>query len=383
MLWVRSLLGLYVPRPYHHPEFAHKYRAVSIGTDEKLRLQVSSEDPSTASTDVWDPSVYGKHMKIIQSMSAMSGARSVFSFGTAGDVWFQLVHEIRWPALIALEIALETFLIVACGAALTAVALAEGKSGDAASFRGKILVSLTTVRLASDSVYGWQVSDPSSPAEIFVLACFGWGHWLLVTIASALIVARALRPQKSLVLAPDMVVTPNGAVQIRFMVVRGGGHSMEGMLYEVEITVQAWDDYGALHDVPLVRNKYAVAVPFDIITIRHLATGDSPFNKNRPGGQRNAEMCQVTMKALDADGNAVVSHVTYFGEGNFMDAAVLAKARPYPRILHAVFVDTYERVKDPVTGDSPRTAPKLVANLDNFGRTKPATQDERVRFPEN
>jgi|TARA_B110000977_G_scaffold176914_1_gene233003 hypothetical protein len=152
MLWVRSLLGLYVPRPYHHPEFAHKYRAVSIGTDEKLRLQVSSEDPSTASTDVWDPSVYGKHMKIIQSMSAMSGARSVFSFGTAGDVWFQLVHEIRWPALIALEIALETFLIVACGAALTAVALAEGKSGDAASFRGKILVSLTTVRLASDSV---------------------------------------------------------------------------------------------------------------------------------------------------------------------------------------------------------------------------------------
>ncbi len=84
-------------------------------------------------------------------------------------------------------------------------------------------------------------------------------------------------------------------------------------------------------------------------------------------------MCQVTMKALDADGNAVVSHVTYFGEGNFMDAAVLAKARPYPRILHAVFVDTYERVKAPVTGDSPRTAPKLVANLDNSGRTTPAT----------
>jgi hypothetical protein len=46
---------------------------------------------------------------------------------------------------------------------------------------------------------------------------------LLVTIASALIVARALRPQKSLVLAPDMVVTPNDGVQIRFMVVRGGG----------------------------------------------------------------------------------------------------------------------------------------------------------------
>ena len=46
---------------------------------------------------------------------------------------------------------------------------------------------------------------------------------MLVTIASALIVARALRPQKSLVLAPDMVVTPNDGVQIRFMVVRGGG----------------------------------------------------------------------------------------------------------------------------------------------------------------
>ena len=51
---------------------------------------------------------------------------------------------------------------------------------------------------------------------------------MLVTIASALIVARALRPQKSLVLAPDMVVTPNGAVQIRFMVVRGGGTRWKG-----------------------------------------------------------------------------------------------------------------------------------------------------------
>lgn len=51
---------------------------------------------------------------------------------------------------------------------------------------------------------------------------------MLVTIASALIVARALRPQKSLVLAHDMVVTPNDGVQIRFMVVRGGGTRWKG-----------------------------------------------------------------------------------------------------------------------------------------------------------
>ena len=380
----RSLLGLYVPTPFHHPEFTHKFSHVSKEVQsEKPLHHVTSEDPATASVDVWDPKVYGKNAEIFNAMAALSGSKSMYSFGTSGDVWFMLVYEIGWPILIMLEIALEAFLIAACGGALTLVALAEGKND--VSYRGKILMSLTTVRLASDSVYGWQTTEPSSPAEIVFLTCFGWAHWLLVTIASALIVARALRPQKSIILAPDMVITPNDGVQIRFMVVRGGLNSMEGLLYDVEITVQAWDDHWALHEIPLVRSKYAVAHRFDIITLRHVAEGDSLFNKNRPGGQRNIDMCCVTMKALDADGNQVVSHVTYFGADSAMlQESFMAKLRPYPRILlNAVFVDTYDMVKDPVTGVPPTVAPKFMTNLDNFARTKRATEDERVSFPEN
>jgi hypothetical protein len=91
------------------------------------------------------------------------------------------------------------------------------------------------------------------------------------------------------------------------------------------------------------------------------------------------------MKALDADGNQVVSHVTYFGADSAMlQESFMAKLRPYPRILlNAVFVDTYDMVKDPVTGVPPTVAPKFMTNLDNFARTKRATEDERVSFPEN
>ena len=45
--------------------------------------------------------------------------------------------------------------------------------------------------------------------------------------------------------------------------------------------------------------------------------------------------------------------------------------------------ELYDMVKDPVTGVPPTVAPKFMTNLDNFARTKRATEDERVSFPEN
>ena len=74
----------------------------------------------------------------------------------------------------------------------------------------------------------------------------------------------------------------------------------------------------------------------------------------------------------------------FSGDSAMLQESFMAKLRPYPRILlNAVFVDTYDMVKDPVTGVPPTVAPKFMTNLDNFARTKRATEDERVSFPEN
>lgn len=92
--------------------------------------------------------------------------------------------------------------------ALTAVAHLDGTATSIVGgvFRRKALLCLTTVRLSTDSVFGWEESTPSKDYEILLLTMEGWIHWLLLNVFSAVIVARALHPQRGLVFAPDIVV---------------------------------------------------------------------------------------------------------------------------------------------------------------------------------
>ena len=75
---------------------------------------------------------------------------------------------------------------------LTLVAAAEGASLDSTLFGEKLLLSFTTVRISTDSVYGWEEKTPSTKPEIIVLALIGWFHWLLLSVAGAIIVTRAV-----------------------------------------------------------------------------------------------------------------------------------------------------------------------------------------------
>ena len=87
-------------------------------------------------------------------------------------------------------------------------------------FAGVGILALTTVRLSTDKIFGWQPTKASTPLEITVLAIYGWIHWLLLSVASALIVARALRPARSGIFSPDSVVNDDSLQVRRCVLVR-------------------------------------------------------------------------------------------------------------------------------------------------------------------
>ena len=132
---------------------------------------------------------------------------------------------------------LEGIVIFSCGCLLTIAQDDRRDSGSNATFKDNLLLSLTTVRLSTDKIFGWQPTTASSPLEVCVLALYGWTHWLLLSVASALIVARALRPARSGLFSPDMVVN-NDSVQVRFMVLRNQIQNGMGFLYNMEFTMQ-------------------------------------------------------------------------------------------------------------------------------------------------
>ena len=135
----------------------------------------------------------------------------MFSFGTLEDVWFRLVHELSWFQLIVGELLSELLVILLCGSLLTLAQVIEEQN---VRFRDNVILALTTVRLSTDKIFGWQPTKASTPLEITVLAIYGWIHWLLLSVASALIVARALRPARSGIFSPDSVVNDD-SLQVR------------------------------------------------------------------------------------------------------------------------------------------------------------------------
>jgi len=382
----RSLLGLTVPsgERFVHPD--HRPGARSFDdAPSSFHRDAPDADSASSSRDRFDASVYDKDFAIRNAVRAREGRASLVSFGFTSDLWFALVNEYRWATVVALEVGLEVALIAACGLALWVIARLEDAGSEEErgrgrpSFRSKILLALTTVRLSTDSIYGWRESDPSSAAEVFVLACFGWAHWFVLSIASALIVARALRPQKALAFAPDMVVTPNDGAQIRFMPIRGSGLSdAENQLVNVDFRVQFMCDRYLTHDMTLARSSYAAWPSFDVGTLTVTLEG-SPFDPKLPDGERRSlQQVLVTMQALDLDGNQAVARANYY-RVPFEDDALERAMRPYPRILFGhKFVDCYRIIRDPTTGAPVRREPKFCCDLDNFVKTEPADRGDVV-----
>jgi hypothetical protein len=134
----------------------------------------------------------------------MEGDEALFSMGFAEEIWNLLVNVLGWRKLLWWNVASELALILSTCAVLTVVAYCDGSAADLEAagqnvFERKLLLCLSTVRLATDAVFGWEDGFTSSNLEIFLLTVEGWLHWLLLNVFSAIIVARALRPRRSIV----------------------------------------------------------------------------------------------------------------------------------------------------------------------------------------
>ena len=387
---VRSFLGLPVPpKEFRHPDFAEAFAKVDAennnaapGASSKVKVHVDSSDADEkdgklGSREVFDPVVYHNSDIFTPHTVAIEGDESIFSFGTLEDWWFQLVHDASWPTLIGGEIMLEGIVIFTCGCLLTIAQMLEGGDGTAGDFKDNLLLALTTVRLSTDKIFGWQPTTASSPLEVCVLALYGWTHWLMLSIASALIVARALRPARSGLFSPDCVVNDD-SVQVRFMVLRNQMQDGMGFLYNMEFTMQGMTVGGQTVDMPLIRNKYALwRNGNNIITLRHSVKDDkSPFNDGYPGGRQKVRDIFVTLSAMDMDGNSVLMSAVFL-DPQLMDPTVEKKLRPFSRILHNhKFVDMYRVARHPETGQMATSDPKFVCNLDNFIKTAPIQEGD-------
>ena len=264
----RSLLRLPVPPgEFRHPDFAAAFAKAdrdaakqrvspapaAVETAPKVAVSGGTDGPDLRSRETLDASVFHNADILAPYTVAIEGEASVFSFGTLEDVWFRLVHELSWSKLIVGELLSELLVILLCGSLLTLAQVIEEQN---VRFRDNVILALTTVRLSTDKIFGWQPTKASTPLEITVLAIYGWIHWLLLSVASALIVARALRPARSGIFSPDSVVNDD-SLQVRFMVLRNSNQSSMGFLYNMEFTMQGMTSSGQTVDLPLVRSRYA------------------------------------------------------------------------------------------------------------------------------
>ena len=167
---VRSFLGLPVPpKEFRHPEFSEAFakldaennNAPRSGSGVKVHVDLSDakeKAEALESREVFDPVVYHNSDVFTPHIVALEGDRSIYSFSTLEDWWFQLVNDASWPTLIGGEIMLEGIVIFTCGCLLTIAQMIEGDSASNATFKDNLLLSLTdgapvhrqNIRLAAD-----------------------------------------------------------------------------------------------------------------------------------------------------------------------------------------------------------------------------------------
>ena len=110
------------------------------------------------------------HLKLQLMLQAPEGRDDALRSVSLGeDLWHILTVDMSLPRLLMLEIYAEFFFILMGAVLLTLVAAAEGASLDSTLFGEKLLLSFTTVRISTDSVYGWEEKTPSTKPEIVIL----------------------------------------------------------------------------------------------------------------------------------------------------------------------------------------------------------------------
>ena len=276
------------------------------------------------------------------------------SVSIAEDVWHVLTVDMSLFRLLVLEIFTEFTVMFLSAVMLVFIAVCEGNTMDDELLNQKLLLAFTTVRISSDSIYGWQERAPSTKPEIAVLALLGWVHWLLLSVAGAVIVARALKPLQQVVFAPDCVYNDTN-LSIRMMVLR-----KDVILYDLQVRIQAFAG-GEIYDLPLSTGTtgYARWTGVFPLTMKHNIDENSPLKKVDMDKITNIV---VTCTAIDSDGKPVYGVAEYYNPRGWVAnrpefQGWFAEKACYPRMLRGKFGDQFRFFKVP--NDSGMTHPQM------------------------
>jgi len=317
--------------------------------------------------------------KIWGQVVTMEGDDMELSVSMAEDIWHLLTVDLNTSTLLLLEVFLEIAMILFFGVLLTIVALIEVSSPGVPGgqvFVSKLLLALTSVRLSTDSIFGWQAHDASTGLEVAILAFQGWFHWLLLSVAGAVIVARALKPLRQVIFGPDCTLS-DGEVSIRMSIIRFQTVTLYNMSINMQVTAMGGRTWEL--KLPNGLNGYARWTGGMPLTIRHIIDKDSPLHPENPAGidMNRLMYIRVCLTATDNHGGPVYAAMCYyhpkgfFANINGFQKAFDAAGYLYPRILvDHKFKDQMRIFRDdegvPLKSES---LPHLICNLSNFGRS--------------
>ena len=311
--------------------------------------------------------------------NAAEGDENQLSVSLAEDVWHLLTVDLSISRLLALEAVLELANIVFFAAVMFAVDLLEESSTgeditSASLFKSKLLLSLTAVRLSTDSIFGWTGRRASSGAEVAVLALQGWFHWLLLSIAGAVIVARALKPLRQVIFSPDCCLTDE-ELTCRLQIIRHRSVTLYNMQFQLQLVAkggQTWN-LALPHSVDTIA-RWTSAMP---LTIKHEIDENSPLHPSQ-GLLQTLMYVRVSMSATDNHGILVNAGIVYYDPDSFFaqkpafSGAFAKQGYLFPRLLRGKkFCDQMRMFRDEqLNMIKPKTLPMLIVDLDNMPRTK-------------
>ena len=297
-----------------------------------------------------------KHNLAVTDWYAQSWRGDLSAFtSTMEDIWYQLTVSMSVSRVLLLEVLVEAGIILAFALLLWLLAMAEGPSGHS-GFGSKLALSLSSVRLNTDSIFGWKERPASSPAEVAVLVAEGWLHWLLLNVAGAVIVARALLPHRQMTFAHTAIVDTDKELIIRVTLVRQGA-----VLMQPSIRLQCSDIMGRYQDLSKgTLSEGHTVLPQTCLTLRHVIDESSPLHTCN-GGRSNicAVLCSIT--AIDgvsgAPVHAAVAYVSPSAAAG--DPSILPGIETKPKLCwDAKFKDMLDFAKDGT----------VLVNLDNMSR---------------
>jgi hypothetical protein len=198
---LRKILGLTnnFGKLLHPKQWSSPNAPVYDESVDPLNLSSTSGESHPMSRTYFDTRVEPLETKLWHGFFQPQGDQARLSFSLFEDIWHLLTVDLPLMKVLLIEISIELLLILTTTILLTLLSLATGENTHETTgelFVFKLLLSLSTVRLSTDSVWGWREGPVSPPVEVILLSLHSWLHWLLLNIASAIVVARAMRPLK-------------------------------------------------------------------------------------------------------------------------------------------------------------------------------------------